>query len=47
MDISPLLVMRGTGIPGLTAPVSMNMHTQAAWEILGRDPEIKEFYINE
>jgi hypothetical protein len=47
MDISPLLVMGGKGIPGLTSPVSMTMRTEAAWENLGRDPETKEYYINE
>ncbi len=47
MNISPLLVMQGGGVPGLTAPVPMTVRTQAAWENLGRDPETKEFYINE
>jgi len=46
-DISPLLVMSGRGIPGLTSPVPITLQTSSVWENLGRDPDTTEYYLNE
>lgn len=35
------------GIPGITAPVPMNIAAHSHWENLSRDPKTKEFFINE
>jgi hypothetical protein len=45
-DIAPLF-NGGAGLPGFTKPITFNMSSQAQWENLGRDPETKEFYVNE
>lgn len=45
-DISPLF-HGSTGLPGFTAPVSMNMSGRSNWENLSRDPATRKFYINE
>ncbi|HEY9869369.1 MAG TPA: hypothetical protein V6D08_09405 [Candidatus Obscuribacterales bacterium] len=47
LGIAPLLSMSGKGVPGLTSPMPVTIVTSAAWENLGRDPETKEFYLNE
>jgi hypothetical protein len=47
--ISPLFTMNlpWSGVPGLTAPVPINLFTSAAWENFGRDPDNNQFYLNE
>ena len=47
--ISPLFTMNlpAVAVPGLTAPVPINLSTSAAWENFGRDPDNNQFYLNE
>ncbi len=45
-DIPPL-VSASHGLPGLTGPVTMKFSSRSSWENLGRDPETRQYWINE
>jgi hypothetical protein len=47
LEISPLLTLRGVAVPGLTAPAPVTIRAAAHWENLGRDPNTREYYVNE
>lgn len=49
LDISPLFMisMGELGVPGLSEPFDAHMVESCAWENLSKDPQSKEFYLNE
>ena len=48
-EIAPLILLplNNPKIPGLTAPLTVQLEDSSAWENLGRDAESGEFFINE